>query len=118
MILVCLMDVQFGSIDWNKLHLPASSQDAGVATGVTVNVDKVLPVANKEESHEQETEEDSLSTTSTIDYDFEYTDEKYSSTSDDEDGSTVSNNNYLIEFFQISFDAIMSSYKKPLEPQT
>ncbi|KAI3841057.1 hypothetical protein MKW92_051932, partial [Papaver armeniacum] len=79
-------DLQFGSIDWSMFHLPASSHDT--TTGVTVNVDKVLPVANIEESHEQETEDDSLSETSTIDYDFEYTDEKYSSTSDDEDGST------------------------------
>ncbi|KAI3896776.1 hypothetical protein MKW98_009629 [Papaver atlanticum] len=44
-----LKDIQFGSIDWSTLRLPASCH---------------------------ETEEDSLSTTSTIDYDFEYTDEE------------------------------------------
>ncbi|KAI3853183.1 hypothetical protein MKX03_037412 [Papaver bracteatum] len=98
-----LMDLQFGSIDRSMLRLPASSQDAGVATGVTVNVGKVLAVANKEEYPEQETEEDSLSTTSTIDYDREYTDEEYPSITDDEDGSTVSNNNYSIGFFFSNF---------------
>ncbi|KAI3909792.1 hypothetical protein MKW98_014209 [Papaver atlanticum] len=53
-----LKDMQFGSIDWSKLRPPASCH---------------------------ETEEDSLSTTSTIDYDYYYTDEEYPSTTDDED---------------------------------
>ncbi|KAI3877522.1 hypothetical protein MKX03_030632 [Papaver bracteatum] len=96
-------------IDLSTLDLSASSHDAGV----TVNVaGKVLPVANKEECREQETEEDSLSvaagvtvkakseedslsTTSTIEYRSDYTDEEYpSETEDDEDGEYVSNNNY------------------------
>ncbi|KAI3853182.1 hypothetical protein MKX03_037411 [Papaver bracteatum] len=50
--------MQFGSIDWSTLRPPASCH---------------------------ETEEDSLSTTSTIDYDYYYTDEEYPSTTDDED---------------------------------
>ncbi|KAI3860924.1 hypothetical protein MKX03_024810 [Papaver bracteatum] len=43
-----------------------------------------------------ETEEDSLSTTSTIDYDYEYTDEEYPSEDEydeDDERPTVSNNN-------------------------
>ncbi|KAI3891029.1 hypothetical protein MKW98_007334 [Papaver atlanticum] len=78
-----------------------------------VNVDKVLPVANKEETHEQDflaatcigldlpasshnagvaagvtvkakSEEDSLSTTSTIEYGSDYTEEQYSAHTEDE----------------------------------
>ncbi|KAI3909728.1 hypothetical protein MKW98_014145 [Papaver atlanticum] len=94
-----LKDLQFGSIDWSKLRPPASSH---------------------------EIEEDSLSTTSTVEYD--YTEDKYPNEDEDykgEDGEylTVSNNNYSLELSQISFDAIInkqlrSSYKKPLQPQT
>ncbi|KAI3904189.1 hypothetical protein MKW92_040456, partial [Papaver armeniacum] len=54
-----LKDMQFGSIDWSTLRPPSSLH---------------------------ETEEDSLSTTSTIDYDYYYTDEEYpTETEDDED---------------------------------
>ncbi|KAI3860923.1 hypothetical protein MKX03_024809, partial [Papaver bracteatum] len=48
-------DLQFGSIDWSTLRLPASCH---------------------------ETEDDSLSTTSTIDYDYDYTEEEFSSESE------------------------------------
>ncbi|KAI3958666.1 hypothetical protein MKW98_030331 [Papaver atlanticum] len=79
--------IQFGSIDWiqygssknnwNMVLPPASSHDAGVATDVIINVPKVLPIANEEESCEQESDEDSLSGTSTVEYD--YTEEEYPS---------------------------------------
>ncbi|KAI3880552.1 hypothetical protein MKX03_008816, partial [Papaver bracteatum] len=74
--------LQFGSIDWTKLCLYASSYDAAVATGAVESVDKSFPVT-KEESCEQETEDDTFSMGSTIDY--HYSEEGYSGTDEEYD---------------------------------
>ncbi|RZC80715.1 hypothetical protein C5167_043298 [Papaver somniferum] len=68
----------------NVLRTVQSSYDV-VVVAPGVDVDKLMPDAYKEEeSLEPQRDDDICSTTSTIDYDFEYTDEEYPSETEDE----------------------------------
>ncbi|RZC61212.1 hypothetical protein C5167_022967 [Papaver somniferum] len=105
-------DLQFGSLDWNKLGPLSSCDSCDVAVPTVVNVnasnaDKFSPVESykqqqteeyslsmmSRESYKQQTEEDALSTTSTIDY--SYPEEEYlkEGEADDEEDLTPTEEN-------------------------